>query len=286
MKIIQFIETLIKMNFTEIEDFIDYIRFHYSAAFTDNRDEAYKLSKAARQNRTGKPTGGFPDPYLKPNAKTLTMTTEAQQTALDLFQALDTRDKQIAHAAADAVKRKIAPRRVESAGTIQVKFIPYERMRTEIDPDTGISVPVRDENGKPIIDTIAPPYLYLRYWQKTAHDDKRRRRYKSVYIGGDATGIAESTDPNYEYPYRALADYFYNLIQTHGVKVKPKNREPYYRRPQGDDNPIAALESQILGCIDLPELDRRERAGLDKSAAIDHDRLSELQKRLTDIDGN
>lgn len=96
---------------------------------------------------------------------------------------------------------------------------------------------------------------------------RKKTRYKSLYIGGE-TELRERGKGGYV--YRPLAEHFSNLIREYGKityhnKDKPNERS-YYRRPSGDDNPIALLERRIIACIDL-----------DSVEAIDHDALEQLQ---------
>jgi len=261
------IKLLESMTFNEIRDFIDYVQYHHQAEFID-KELRGRFKKRVRSRRSGKPTGGFISPVSMKVANTiLTMKTPLQRECLDIVIEFEETDLNTAVAIAQALHRCKSPVRKQSVGSIQVKHIPYDRVRLEHD-ENGVLVPVLDENGLPIIDRVHGRYLYLKYWQIHGDNDKKKSRVKSIYIGGDAD-MVQRTDENYRYPFRELAEHWLNTLAKYGVERKrtytdketgEKRTSTYYQRRKGD-NPITQLENQILACIDMetepPEIDKQ-----------------------------
>lgn len=273
----ELIPLLEQMTFDEITDFIDYIQYYHQSKFIDT-EAAPKFKKAIRSRRSGKPSGGFPDPFgIKDPQVILMMTTPAQREAERMVRTADPEPLETAVLMAQALQRAKAPIRKRSQGNIQVKQIPYQRMRLEPD-DEGNLVPALDENGIPIIDTVVGLYLYLRYWQVHGDNNKSKSRVKSIYIGGSA-GLRERASETYQYPYRELAYLWVDTLAEYGIERTRRHRDKdtgevvtitYHVRPKSDDNPIAELEQAILECIDMTT----------EPPIIDYEALDELQNML------
>jgi hypothetical protein len=271
--LLDLIPLLEAMPHDDIRDWIDYVDYyHLSKLITDDTERQTHYIRV-RNRRIGLPTGSFPDPFFPPKT-ILRMRTRYQQAAEELLTELDEFNQKVALAMAQSLHRLKAPIHRTSTGNIEVKWIPYEYI--DRDPETG--EPRKDENGQVLIVYKAAPYLYLRYWQVLGDKERTKRRVKSIYIGGQASG-GERVSGEYQYPYRALADYFYDLLQTHGIERTRTNKQTgeimtYRVRPAGNDNPIAEFEARILDCIDMSQV---EALGSD---AIDHECLEALQAEL------
>lgn len=274
--ITQLLPLLESMTYDELTDFIDYIQYHYQALFIEKKRRG-RFKKSIRSRRSGKPTGGFPFDWSIPKT-ILTMTTSAQVQGLELVKSAEQEPLESAIAVAQALQRAKAPLRKGSQGNIQVKKIPYERVRLEPDGE-GNLVPAFDENGIIIVDTIIGLYLYLRYWQIRGDNNKQKSRVKSIYIGGNASLRDYLDDEDYSYPYRDLAYLWMETLGACGVERTRRHIDKdtgetriltYHVRPKSEDNPLAELERQIMACIDMSS----------EPPTIDHVALLRLQGRL------
>lgn len=286
----EIIPILEKMHYDELRDFIDYCEYyHLSQYLPKSKDDKVRQSfmKQVRNRRTGLPTGGFPYDFqvMANNTKELTMTTPLQKDGLPIVKTANKKDMitvfgtaSTAHDTSAAIAwvllRSKAPIRKFSEGNIQVKFIPYKQLIMRQDDD-GNLVPALDENGNRQYRIVKGAYLYLRYWTVQGDASRKKKRYQNVYIGGhDGNSRREGG-----YIYRQLADYFYALIQAHGIentrKVTDKKTgeikiQTFTTRPKTDDNPIAEFEARIMACIDMTA----------DTPTIDHDCLEALQASL------
>lgn len=275
-----------QMTYDELRDFIDYCEYTYLALHvpaSKNDIDRDKFRKQVKNRRSGLPSGGFPDDFViaARGTKTLTMTTDLQKAGLSAVQDASKSDlitvfgkPSTAHDTSAAIAwvllRAKAPIRKQSQGNIQVKEIPYKRVRKQYNDD-GILEAVRDENGKPIVDDFKAKYLYLRYWTVQGDSDRTMKRYQNVYIGGNDGD---------NYIYRDLAIHFHDTIQTYGKlntrqvtsrKTGEITMQAFRTRPRNEpDNPISILESRIMDCIDMST----------EPPIINHDCLQELQSEI------
>lgn len=284
------ISNIEQMKHDELRDFIDYCEFIYLSKHVSIKDkERDRFIKSVRTRRAGLPEGGFPGPLLQPDAKRLVMTTDLQRDTLALIKQSKQADLEIVFGKASyqrstsgamawVMLRAKAPVKRLSQGNIQIKWIPYKQLITKIDEKTGELVPALDEFGNRQYATIKAPYLYLRYWTVQGDSDRKKSRYKSIYIGGNTQFEYKRQT---EYIFRALAHHFHDLIQEHGKENKRTvtdkktgeiKTQVFYMRPKtGANNPIAELENKILDCVDMEAIERL------KKDAIDTDKLLELQ---------
>jgi hypothetical protein len=268
------------MNHDELRDFIDYVEYHFVSLYCKDEINRKAFIKEVTRRRSGLPTGGFgwkslfyerrPQTVLKmrsKNQKAALLLIEAGQG--DTLKALfgDPNDFYRTNGAICWVLlRAKAPVRKGSIGNIQVKWMEFRSAK--LDDEGNV---VADDKGNIVYIYSSYPYLYYRYWSVHGNNDKRMKRLESFYIGG---GMDYPERLFGGYAYRELAHYFWAVLQEHGEvrrrKLKSGQIQEYRARPKGDDNPIAQLEREIIGCIEIGK----------NRPFVHHDKLEALQARI------
>jgi hypothetical protein len=263
----EIIPLLSRMSYQELKDFIDYCEFHNLSKLILEEERA-KFKKTVRSRRAGQATGGLPyyeDKEEKDNRYLLSPYTKDMKAAYEkigklpdgelelLFGKPAITGRNTSAAIAWALLTEKAPVRLESRGTIEVKWIKYKRI-------------TKDANGDPIVEVVRAPYLYLRYWTIRGDSSKQTTRQKSKYIGGKAEGIERLKGG---YPFRDLANYFWRLLEE-------SRRQEGEKRvgTRTENSPLYELERRILDCVDMNQ----------DEPAIDYEKLAALQREINQLD--
>jgi len=238
------ITELSSKTFDQLTDLLDYI------AYAEATNELAKHDALAR--RRG-----------KDSMQTLSYRMQRDQ-AYQLYRKLSHADKATAKQTATVLQQALAPqlRRRNANGVIQLKY----KINWLFDPISG--APIIDEETGYHKRKDFGPYLYLRLWATGGNRDKQSKRFKSFYIGGDASSKGEKLQGGY--PYNYLAEHYANLYDTTSKVKKNKYNLPYSSVTRKRTDKGKALGSRILACIDL-ETD---------PPTIDHNALLALQASL------